>query len=199
VREAVNGQEAIDVWQQWEPHLIWMDMRMPVMDGLEATGRIKADARGQDVVIVALTASSFKEDREMILLLGCDDYIRKPFCEADILDALTRHLGVRFAYEEIKAEEREEVELPDLRSRLSDLPPDLLANLERAATIAQISQVSNLVDQIQDHDAAVADALARLADDFEYARIVTLIQGTGGGDERDTNNRAARQHFDRRR
>jgi signal transduction histidine kinase/DNA-binding response OmpR family regulator len=183
VREAVNGQEALDIWQQWKPHLIWMDMRMPVMDGLEASRRIKADARGQDVIIVALTASSFEEDRKMILSQGCDDYIRKPFREADILDALTKHLGVRFVYEETKAQEREKREMPDLRSSISDLPPALLANLERAVTVGHIDRVFELADQIRAYDAAVADALARLADDFEYARILTLIQGTGGRNE----------------
>jgi CheY-like chemotaxis protein len=183
VRQAANGQEAIDVWEQWKPHLIWMDMRMPVMGGLEASRRIKADARGQEVIIVALTASSFEEDREMILSQGCDDYLRKPFREADILDALTRRLGVRFVYEETEAQEREELDLSELRSRLSTLPPDLLANLERAATTGYIDQISDLVDQIRAHDAAVADALARLADDFEYVRIVSLIQETGDRNE----------------
>ena len=57
LREAVNGKEAVDVWDEWEPHLIWMDMRMPIMDGYAATRSIKSTTRGQATVIVALTAS----------------------------------------------------------------------------------------------------------------------------------------------
>ena len=81
VREAANGQEAIEMWQVWEPHLIWMDMRMPVMDGHEATKRIKETTKGQATVIVALTASGLEEERNLILSEGCDDYLRKPFYE----------------------------------------------------------------------------------------------------------------------
>ena len=71
VQEAVNGQEAIEVWERWEPHLIWMDMRMPVMDGHRATRWIKATPKGQATVIIALTATAFEEDREKILLAVC--------------------------------------------------------------------------------------------------------------------------------
>jgi CheY-like chemotaxis protein len=60
-------------------------MRMPVMDGREAAQRIKATTRGQATVIVALTASAFEEDREMILSGGCDDFVRKPFRERGYL------------------------------------------------------------------------------------------------------------------
>jgi CheY-like chemotaxis protein len=100
VREAVNGEEAIAIWQAWAPHLIWMDMRMPMMDGYEATRRIKATVQGQATVIVALTASALEEDRRLILSEGCDDYVRKPFREEALFEALQRHLGVAFVYED---------------------------------------------------------------------------------------------------
>jgi len=79
-----------------------MDIRMPVMDGLEATRHIKATAQGQNTIIVALTASSFKEERENILSEGCDDFIRKPARETDILDTLTKHLNIRFIYQDVE-------------------------------------------------------------------------------------------------
>ena len=101
VREASNGQEAVAVWQQWQPHLIWTDMRMPVMDGYEATRRIKAGPQEQSTIIIAVTASAFKEDREQILAAGCDDFVRKPVRAEEIVDRLTKYLGVRFVYQEI--------------------------------------------------------------------------------------------------
>lgn len=79
VREAENGAEAIAIWNDWEPHLIWMDMRMPVMDGYEATRQIKSHLKGQATVIIALTASALEEERTIILSAGCDDFVRKPF------------------------------------------------------------------------------------------------------------------------
>jgi CheY-like chemotaxis protein len=100
VLEAVNGQEAIELWSSWEPHLIWMDMRMPVMDGYEATKRIKADLKGQATAIVALTASAFEEERSVVLSAGCDDFVRKPFRESVIFEKMAQHLGVRYIYAE---------------------------------------------------------------------------------------------------
>ncbi len=84
VREAINGLEAVEIWEEWEPHLIWMDMRMPVMDGYEATRTIKGTTRGHATVIIALTASALEEDRVVILSEGCDAYIRKPFRQEEI-------------------------------------------------------------------------------------------------------------------
>jgi PAS domain S-box-containing protein len=100
VREAENGQEAVALWDSWQPHLILMDMRMPVMDGYEATKQIKSHLKGQATVIIALTASAFEEDRTMILSAGCDDFVRKPFQEEVLLEKIATHLGVRYVYEE---------------------------------------------------------------------------------------------------
>ena len=98
VRVAVNGLEAINVWREWQPHLILMDMRMPVLDGHEATRRIKATALGQATIIVALTAGAFDDEREQARLDGCDDFLSKPFHPNDVAELLAKHLGVRFIY-----------------------------------------------------------------------------------------------------
>jgi CheY-like chemotaxis protein len=98
VREAENGQVGLQLWQQWQPHLIWMDMRMPVMDGYEATRQIRAQIKGQSTVIIALTASAFAEMRSAILEVGCNDFVRKPFQEQMILEKIAEHLGVRYVY-----------------------------------------------------------------------------------------------------
>ena len=92
VREAKNGQEAVDIWLDWQPHLIWMDMQMPVMDGYEATKKIKQSPQGQGTVIIALTASTWEEKREGILAAGCDDFLSKPFEEKVLMDKISHHL-----------------------------------------------------------------------------------------------------------
>ena len=100
VREAANGQEAIEIWEDWSPQMIWMDVRMPVLDGYEATRRIKASLRGQATVIIALTASAFEHEQEIVRAAGCDDVVRKPVREATIFAKIAEHLGIRFVYED---------------------------------------------------------------------------------------------------
>jgi len=99
LREASNGQEAVTIFEQWHPHLIWMDIRMPVMDGLEAVRRIRTTKTGADTKIIALTAHALEEERGPIMAAGCDDLVRKPFREQELFDALARHLGLKFIYD----------------------------------------------------------------------------------------------------
>jgi|GEM_PF-1093604 len=98
VKEATNGQEALEICCVWRPHLIWMDMRMPVMDGYEATRAIKAEYATDPPIILALTANAFEEERLVALSLGCDDFIRKPCQEHIILEKMAEHLQVRYIY-----------------------------------------------------------------------------------------------------
>ena len=104
VQEAENGEEAIAMFQEWRPHLIWMDMRMPVLDGYAATQQIRALPGGEAVKIVAITASVLEEQQEEILASGCDDLVRKPFREHEIFEAMARLLDVEYVYEEASGE-----------------------------------------------------------------------------------------------
>ncbi len=180
--EAKNGKEAIDLWKSDKPHLIFMDIRMPVMDGLEATRQIKATDKGQDTVIIAATASGLEEDREKYLSGGCDGFLQKPFREEDPFSLLERHLGVRFIYEEYEKEKsKQEYDQGVLTpTALAALPADLLGDLEQAAAGAEMNILSTLIDDIRKHNTQLADALTRLADDFAYKKILELIHQTGG-------------------
>jgi CheY-like chemotaxis protein len=178
VREAVDGQEAIDLWQRWQPHLIWMDMRMPVMDGYEATRRIKATTQGQATVIVALTASALEDDRTVSLSEGCDDYLRKPFQGAELFALLSRHLAVRFVYEDqapavtgVAAEMAAGID----SSRLAELPPAWLEALRQATVRADLGRMLALIEEIRPQDEALASTLAQWASDFRYKEILQLI------------------------
>ncbi|GGA50587.1 hypothetical protein CYANOKiyG1_70090 [Okeania sp. KiyG1] len=105
LKEASNGKEAIEIFEVWEPHLIWMDMRIPVMDGYEATRKIKATTKGQAIAIIALTASVLEEEKAVILSAGCSAFMRKPFREEEIFEAMREHIGVEFIYEEVQKKE----------------------------------------------------------------------------------------------
>jgi PAS domain S-box-containing protein len=184
IQEAANGQEAIELWERWQPHLIWMDMRMPVMDGHEATQRIKATPTGQDTVIIALTATAFEEDREQILLEGCDDFVRKPFRKDDIYEMLAQHLGVRLLYQEEpvpppSAEPEEPAYVPSAEA-MAALPTSWLADLQRATTKADLNLILSLVDQVRHNNPALADGLAELARTYRYRDILALIEERGG-------------------
>ncbi len=176
IREATNGQEALEIWESWRPHVVWMDMRMPVMDGYEATRRIKATAQGQATIVIAITASAFEEDRKLILSEGCDDFIRKPFQEWEIYDRLERHLGVRFIYEEERLssgpapEESQRV----LRGEaLAALPESWRASLREAALQADAEWVLRLADEVP--ASPVAEALRALVRDFRFDLILEAL------------------------
>ncbi len=184
LREAANGQEAVEIWDTWKPHLIWMDMRMPVLDGYKATKRIKAMMQDRETTIIALTASSLAEERAVVLDAGCDDYLRKPFREAELFELMSKHIGVKFLYEEGQQGARSKEQVADegilTPEVLAALPAEWLATLKRAAEETDVEMLLEVIEQIRERDAAIADALAQLAEDFEYDEILTFIQQTEG-------------------
>ena len=101
VKEAVNGQDAIAQWEAWQPHLIWIDMQMPVMTGEEAALKMRQlDPQGT-TKIIALTASAFEENKLSALDSGCDDFVSKPVQAASVFSKMSQHLGVQYLYEEL--------------------------------------------------------------------------------------------------
>ncbi len=177
LKEASNGVEAIEVWENWHPHLIWMDMRMPVMNGYEATQQIKATTKGQATAIIALTASSLEEERAVILSSGCDDFVRKPFREADIFETISKHLGVRYIYDEptelLSKKTGNQNALTT--SALAILPTELLDNLKEAATCLDMDKVERIIEEIRTYNSTLADGLATLSSEFKYDEILNLI------------------------
>ena len=179
VREAENGKVALEIWETWEPQLVLMDMRMPVMDGYEATRRIKATLKGQATVIFAVTASALEEDRAIILSEGCDDYIRKPFREQDIFGAIEKHLGIHFIYEQVEIAVETAVQrmpgLSDLVPRLAAISPELIQKLRRAVVLGHVSEIGACIDEIKQEDSQLAAALAKLAENYEYNKLLVFL------------------------
>ena len=181
LKEATNGQEAIEIWDSWEPHLIWMDMRMPVMDGYEATQYIKGTIKGQATAVIALTASVLEEERAVILSAGCDAFMRKPFREADIFDAMHKHIGVRYIYEDpgqanllaIKERDREMTAADFVK-----LPESLVADLRLAILTVDMDLIESTIDQIRLKDTVTAGAIANCIENFEYDKVLKLISQT---------------------
>ncbi|WP_341731009.1 response regulator [Microcoleus sp. EPA2] len=181
VREARNGQEAVAIWEEWQPHLIWMDMQMPVMNGYEATRLIKAHPLGKKTMIVALTASAFEEERKTILGAGCDDFMRKPF-EANILFSIMEELlGISYIYEEPVEENIENettISVPtstlSVESQLSQMPLDWVQKISEAAHECSDDKIVKLIDEIPREFDSAAKILTALAHDFLFDDIIEL-------------------------
>lgn len=179
VREAVNGLEATEIWEKWQPHLIWMDMRMPVMNGYEATKRIKSHLKGQAVYIIALTASTFEEERVIVLSAGCDDFVRKPFREEILFEKMTEYLGVEYIYEQNEISDISLVNHFCLdATSLKVMPSEWLTQLEEAAAELDEAEIVNLLNRIPDEHTLLAQAIQNKVDDFDFDQIVNLIKQT---------------------
>ncbi|MCB0210086.1 MAG: PAS domain S-box protein [Anaerolineae bacterium] len=190
VQEAGNGLEAFEIWQRWKPHLIWMDMRMPVMDGYEATRKIKAASKGRDTAIVALTASTFEEERVVVASAGCDDFLRKPFRETEIFTMMQKYIDVKYLFEDNvalneatrRADKTASPPLDDIalsqtqiESAVAALPVTVIEKLKDAATRSDMVLVDDLIVSIENHSLPLARLLANLAQDFEYDKILDLL------------------------
>ncbi|NER38004.1 MAG: PAS domain S-box protein [Oscillatoria sp. SIO1A7] len=192
LQEARDGQEAVALWESWQPHLIWMDLRMPVCDGYEAVKSIRIRERkvkrakiqnfGDRTAIIALTANSLEEERTAAREAGCDDFIRKPFREAEIFDTINKHLRVRYSYEKsadgLDSTETEQTEAAIVPSSeiLASFSPDWLASLHQATIEGDLDVMLSLIDEIRTQDNPLANALAALAKRFQFEQILTLTQ-----------------------
>ena len=177
VRDVENGQEAVSVWQNWHPHLIWMDIRMPVMSGYKATQAIRTAEAMQNVQqrtpIIALTASAFDENREAILAAGCDDLIHKPFTPETLFRSLAQHLGVKYIYSEsIKAMEPSAA-IQELSP--DHLPDGWLQQLYQSAYEADGPGVQALVEKLPADQSAWVVTLSKWVDDFKFDAIIDLV------------------------
>lgn len=179
LQEAANGREALTVWQEWEPDLIFMDLRMPVMDGHEATQQIRASRPGQSCVIIAVTANVLEEEKAVALSAGWDDLIKKPFRHSQVWQMLEQHLGVEFIYEEIsptKAVRVEETGDNFLTAEAFMAPPDdVLESLRNALIIGDLEEVAEGINALAIYAPALAENLKPLAASFNYVEILRLI------------------------
>jgi len=176
VREAVNGEEALSIWETWQPHLIYMDMRMPILNGLEVTRRIKATPQGKKTVIVMLTASAFEEDRAIALSQGCDDFIHKPVRENQIFESLQKYLGVQFIYEPVvyKTAQLEKFDSAN-PAWARDLSTEWKEKMLHAVVEADVQKMQDLIDEIEAAFPDLSKALTDMVYRFDYVSIRALI------------------------
>ncbi|CAN1209646.1 hypothetical protein TUMEXPCC7403_05440 [Tumidithrix helvetica PCC 7403] len=182
-----NGQEAIAVWQNWSPDLILMDVRMPVLDGYEATKQIRMqeNEKAQQIAsffptkIIAITANAFEEEQLKATSFGCDDFIRKPVPNEIVFAKIAEHLGVRYIY----AEATKNPAISNLTSfhqvleseHFTGMSTSWLNQLQDAVTHIDGKQVLRLIEQIPPSHANLAAGLKNLVHEFRFEQILKAI------------------------
>lgn len=199
VREAENGQTALEQWEEWNPHLIWLDMRMPVLDGYAVARQIRVRTESGETgeqqsskkanenthppihpsihppKIIALTASTFEEDRIAVLESGCDDFVRKPFRESIIFEKMAEHLGVRYLYEQPASSSSpgstEAAAASSLQTALATMPIDWVMTLRQMALQLDGRQIFSLMEQIPATQTFLVNSLTDLVNNFRFDKI----------------------------
>ncbi len=175
LHDAFNGEEAVAQFEQWRPDLIWMDIRMPVMNGLEAARRIRAYPEGSDVRIVALTAHALEEERLEILNAGCDDFVRKPYRDSEIFDALAKHLHIRFCYQELADGTREQASAEIDMARLGNLPANLINDLHESVELLDQNNCIKIAGLIGDIDSSLGAKVRHSVETFQFRELLDIL------------------------
>jgi len=175
IHQAANGVEAIHEFEQWQPHLILMDFRMPVMDGHEAIRRIRTMAGGKDCKIIAVTASAMDENRQELLGIGADDFLSKPFREAELFQKIHAQVARAYVYAEPATATAPEPTVAITAEALANWPQELLQSMRQAVITADLDQLLAKIQEVQARDPGIAQGLRRLAEGFQYQKLLDLF------------------------
>ncbi|MEY3869114.1 MAG: hypothetical protein RLZZ338_3005 [Cyanobacteriota bacterium] len=177
MKEASNGEDAIALWEEWEPDLIWMDMRMPVMDGYDATKYIKSTTKGAKTVIIALTASVLEEEIVVLLSAGCDDFVRKPFTEEMIFEILAKHLGVSYNYEQRLSDKSNAPTDHFLASdNLRVMSDEWIILLYQGSLEGDVNRVMQLIEEIPETETDLTQCLTKIVHQFQFEQLIELSE-----------------------
>jgi CheY-like chemotaxis protein len=174
-RLAENGLQAVEIFQEWHPHLIWMDRRMPVMNGVEATQRIRQLPCGNETKIVALTASALLEERQMLLDAGMDDFVSKPYRIEEIYECLALHLGLKYLYRFSTATAEADTSSALTAEKLAVLPAALREELQEALAVLDGERIDAQIQQVREIAPELGELLAHLAENFNYPAILNAL------------------------
>jgi PAS domain S-box-containing protein len=178
IRTANDGAEAVEFCKKYSPHLVVLDLRMPVMDGFEATRRIRAE-HGSTVKIIALSAGVFAENQQMALDAGADMFLGKPFQESDLLEQIKQLTGVNYVYRDVEAEKSAELsesqrKLPTA-VEIAQLPAELVNQLSEAIILADYDQMLALVEQMAASNKTISRQLRHLVERFDYITLQKVL------------------------
>lgn len=177
VFEAQNGREAIEAFTTHKPHFIWMDSRMPVMDGMTATRQILALPDAQDVKIAIVTASIYQQEWHDLLAAGVCAIVYKPYRHQEIFDCMAEHLGVRYLYEEPEAQIHDDrLSQAELSELLCKVPTEQRAALCEAAEELDVERCLEIIQQIDSAEASLAAHMQTLVNQFNFEALLHLLR-----------------------
>jgi CheY-like chemotaxis protein len=168
--EARNGQEAIHIWNNHPLDLIWLDIAMPIMNGYEVVKHIRQAeaASNEHVVIIAMTASAFREDRATILDAGCDDYLLKPYMLSSMFEMLAKHLKMDYSSDDGLDEINTEIASKELRSVLKHLSEKERADLKESIEMLDYNATTTFINKIEKSYPHIAAVLMEKANQFDF-------------------------------
>ena len=185
IQEADNGQTALQIWETWRPHLIWLDLRMPGTSGFDVSRHIR-DSGDNKTFIIAISASVFDEDYKKALTAGCDDFVRKPFNDAEIFEKMRKHLKVKYLYaagespvQEDKDGKPETVLTP---KSIAHLPLELIADIKKASVNFEYDAAMDAINQVRQQDQHLAAGMEKLIRNYRFDQLHELLEAKGEDD-----------------
>ena len=177
--EAENGKVAVERTKEFKPAIVFMDIKMPVMDGYEAVRRIKADETTRAIPVFALTASAFTNDEEKILASGFDGFLAKPFKRSSLFRLIKEKSGVELEYE--KAEVHANATVPDpskidYAAAAKRLGPSVIAEIADFILINDFTAIKNLAVRIKDDLPEFAALIQYHAESFNEGALEKVME-----------------------
>ncbi|MEG5059748.1 PAS domain S-box protein [Microcoleus sp. A2-C5] len=185
IAEAKNGEECLWKAVMFQPDVILMDLRMPVMDGLETARRLRKLPEFKNVVLIALSASVFEATQQESILAGCDDFLPKPIEVNQFLEQLRVHLKLEWIYEESSAsKKRTTPSLPPVSNfpayaSLLPAASESVAKLLKLAAMGDIEEIfeeSAKLESLEQKLVPFATKLRQLAKGFQLKQIRQILQ-----------------------
>jgi CheY-like chemotaxis protein len=177
LKEAENGLQAIEVWRAWQPDIILMDIRMPVMDGYEAIKIIKQSSQTLPTVIIALTASVFMDKQEKIMQAGCDAFIGKPFNAKELFSVISKYIDANCCQQETeeKTNPNYMLTVADFNHLSNNLKQKLMFSLQNI----DIETIEEIIYTIAKNDSVLAEKLTHYINTFAYEELLNLLITVG--------------------
>ena len=176
IREACDAAETLRACATWRPQLILLDMRLPDIDGQALTRRLKSAEPGPCPPIIAVTAGAFDEDRQRAFEAGADAYVRKPFKEHELFEAIAACLRVEYLYaDELPSPGSAVIDAADLAASVRSLPPEWQQSLREAVTNGYMDRFLQLTELVAARDASLAARFRDLAERYEYEALLRML------------------------
>lgn len=171
-RMAENGQEAVNLYKEWKPDIILMDVVMPVMNGVEATRQILEMAGDHDVKIFVVSASALESEQKEIMELGATIFIKKPVKFDELLAEMHNKAGVQFIYKNNQIETSEE----RISVSPEDVPKAIKIKLLNAAAEGDFMLLQDLVATLEEETNKSFKIIEDFIDEMEFEAIVNWLE-----------------------